>query len=157
MVAIAYSTEFMGSASRGVSPEADYILRESNPPFQRLESFGRGSLFSDLDQLECEFSQPGWDGDAAEPIDLDSLSIAAALARSLPIGIPSPIVGVEPDGQVTLEWYASPTRVLSVSADPRGELHYAALLGAEKQYGTLPFLGDVPRSILAIVRRVSVP
>jgi hypothetical protein len=43
---------------------------------------------------------------------------------------------------------------LSVSVSPDGELHYAALLGLSKAYGTEPFFGEAPRPILDLIFRV---
>jgi hypothetical protein len=55
-----------------------------------------------------------------------------------------------------LEWYHSPRRTLSISFSKNSELHYAALLGASKTYGTEPFFGDVPKIIVDLVSRVMV-
>ncbi|MFH0937823.1 MAG: hypothetical protein V1899_00835 [Planctomycetota bacterium] len=68
--------------------------------------------------------------------------------------VPMPSVGAEPDGHVTLEWHHSSRRTLSVSVSPDGELHYAALFGASKVYGTEPFFGNVPKSILDLISQV---
>ena len=47
--------------------------------------------------------------------------------------------------------------VMVTSVDPVGELHYAALLGRSRAYGTEVFEGTLPNSILALVRRVETP
>ncbi|MDQ6950427.1 MAG: hypothetical protein Q9M26_02035 [Mariprofundales bacterium] len=101
---------------------------------------------------ECEMS--GWDGYNAVPVDPLSVSLAKQFLESLPLGCEAPTIGAEPDGQVTLEWYRAPTLMLSVSVSPTGELHYASLLGASKRYGSEPFSGVVPESVLDLVRKI---
>ena len=66
-----------------------------------------------------------------------------------------PSIGAEPDGQITVEWYRSPQRTLSVSISPDGELHYAALLGSAKTCGTEPFTGAVPNVVADLIHRVT--
>ena len=65
----------------------------------------------------------------------------------------APSVGAEPDGQITFEWYQSQRRILSVSVSQEGDLHYAALLGYSRRYGTEPFFGEIPADILKLVHR----
>jgi hypothetical protein len=67
-----------------------------------------------------------------------------------------PTVGAEADGHLALDWYASPSRVVSVSISPEGDVHYAALLGgAGRRSGTEAFLGDVPSDLLELIRRIA--
>jgi hypothetical protein len=64
-------------------------------------------------------------------------------------------VGAEPDGHITLEWYHSPRQVLSVSVSADSELNYAALLpGPRRASGKEQFVGDIPATILALIRDV---
>jgi hypothetical protein len=64
-------------------------------------------------------------------------------------------VGVEPDGHLTVEWYRSPEETLSVSISADGDLHFAALLGLTKAYGTEPFVSEVPKMISDLIHRVT--
>lgn len=99
--------------------------------------------------------EPGWDGYGAEAVSLRTYQYAYEFLESLPSGIPIPTIGVEADGQLTFEWYHDPSWVLSVSVSPEGDLHYAALLGhLSRLSGTEPFLGNTPREILGIIRRL---
>jgi hypothetical protein len=97
---------------------------------------------------------PNWDGYDASPVLPETVRAASCLLEALPIGTPMPIVGAEPDGHVTFEWYRSPRRTLSVSISPEGEIHYAALLGSSKAYGTEPFFGETPQVVLQLIHRV---
>lgn len=147
-----------GTTSGAVSPEAAFICRESErswEAFQQLNTLGCADLYADLEQLANECTHPDWDGEGAEPVHRGSIDQAARFLRTLPLGAGKPTIGAEPDGQVVLEWYSTPRRVLSVSMSPEGDLHYAALLGPERQYGTVPFLGDIPSTLIELIRRVN--
>lgn len=126
---------------------------------QLKKTFTLGSGIEDsiheLVQVYSECRNNDWDGYGAERVGNSSYELAWALLDVLPAGTPPPTIGAEPDGQLTLEWYRAPYRTLSVSVDPLGELHYAALLGVNKQYGTEQFSGDhIPQPILDLVSRV---
>lgn len=148
------------SLTIGVSEEARFVDTNTDCSLQWLGQAyslddGRmhvGSMFKSLAQ-QC--SQRGWDGFEAEPVSRSAIDNAWRLVSVLPYGFPMPAVGAEPDGHVTLEWYSNPSRLLSVSVGSEGDLHYAALLGGTaRQYGTEPFFGIVPPTLLEIIRRV---
>lgn len=120
-------------------------------------TLGRGinDSIRELVRVYSECNVSDWDGYGADPVSRASHELASALLDVLPPGTPPPTIAAEPDGQLTLEWYRTPYRTLSVSVDPLGELHYAALLGVSKQYGTERFSGDdIPQTILDLVSRV---
>ncbi len=156
-VALLSYTLSAGNPSSAVSAEARFIDTRASEGRYRLwesTSIGYGALAADVERLAEECECPGWDGYNAAPIGVDAAQAADRFVRTLPLGVPRPSVGAEPDGQVTFEWYRSARATLSVSVDPAGLLHYAALLGSASQYGTEPFLGQVPKSILDLIRRV---
>ncbi len=99
--------------------------------------------------------KPGWDGHGAEPVSAAAFRTACRLVESLPPGCPLPGVGAEPDGHLTLEWYRSPSQVLSVSVSPEGVLSYAALLGdTSRRTGSETFQHRVPDDLLHLIRQV---
>ena len=63
-------------------------------------------------------------------------------------------IGAEPDGQITFEWRTSMHRVLSVSVNPNGELHYAGVFGPNKKYSTMAFFTSAPDDLLQLVREL---
>ena len=109
---------------------------------------------SELYKTGEQCSTVNWDGYGAAPVARETFMQAYDFMEALPLGTTAPSVGAEPDGNLTLEWYRSPSRILSVSISPEGELNYAALLGHRKTYGTEPFWGEVPGIILDIIRKV---
>lgn len=88
------------------------------------------------------------------PVHQDTLRNTYSLIESLPWDAPRPSLGAEPDGSLTLEWRRSPQHTLSVSVTPDGELHYAALLGPSRAFGTEAFFDELPEPILGLIRRV---
>ena len=95
-----------------------------------------------------------WDGYGAIAVAQETLHNAFLFLESLPFGFPAPSIGAEPDGHLTLEWHRGRRRTLSVSVSPEGELHYAGLFGPSRVNGTEALFGEVPGSILDLIRRV---
>jgi|SRR5208283_3038195 len=120
---------------------------------QVLGLYGKGAL-NDLYQVYWECQEPGWDGYSALPIADVTYELAQEFIDVLPLGTPLPAFGAEPDGQLTLEWHHSLRRTLSVSVSPDGELHYAAILGSSKNYGTEVFYGEAPKKIVDLIYEV---
>jgi hypothetical protein len=112
-------------------------------------------VYPELVELRSTAEEAGWDGYGALPITVDAYYRAAAFLWSLPNSTPVPSVSAEPDGHITFEWYRSPQRTLSVSVSPEGDLHYAALLGPNRAFGTEVFFGQAPKAILDLIQRVS--
>lgn len=145
--------------TRAASKTADYIAQQSKDerrPLQAAYSLGLGMMdgFNELYKTAKECSVANWDGYGAVPVASETFTQAKNFLEALPLGTIVPTIGAEPDGHITLEWYNSVRRTLSISISPEGELHYAALLGHKKRYGTEPFWGDVPDVIMDIIRQV---
>ena len=122
---------------------------------QDFFKYHRHEVFQALAAQAEACEKPGWDGYGAEPVTLDAYRVAYRLVEHLPADIPMPSVGAEPDGHLTLEWYQSPSRVLSVSVGPAGELNYAALLGeTSRRTGSEVFQNRVPGDLLQLIHQV---
>jgi hypothetical protein len=127
---------------------------------QKSRSAIRDSILGHSESLEElydvweECRTPDWDGYGALAVEQGTYRAAYALIESLPLGFLRPTIGAEPDGQLTLEWRKSPSRILSVSVDPDGFLHYASISGANKHYGTHAFFSSAPTELLQLVRKL---
>ncbi len=144
----------------GVSAGAQYSTSQAHEAESHLrESFTLGNgIRRAMDELVEEFDQcrhANWDGYGAEPITLDTYRAAYSFLEALPAGTEAPEVCAEPDGHLSLEWHRAPRRSLTVSISADGDLHYAALLGPNKTYGTEVFLGDLPEPILDLIERAT--
>lgn len=148
-------------STHGSSDAARYVAGQIGSGRERLhQSYALGlfqkGVFDDLCRVTEECSQPDWDGYGAAPVTRETYRLACRFLEALPLGIPAPTVGAEPDGHLTLEWHRSPRRTLSVSISPDGELHYAALLpGPSRDYGTRLFIGEMPARILELIHEVT--
>jgi hypothetical protein len=147
------------SPSQGHSREADFVVAQSKEINEAWESshYLFGEIARALDELDAvyrETSKPGWDGYSAKATAGESYALARKLLLEYRLGILKPAIGADPDGEVTLEWYHAPRRVLSVSVAPNGDLHYAALIGESSRWGTEPFYGSVPDVILELIEAV---
>ena len=114
-----------------------------------------GKVFEELLKTFEECRQPNWDGYGAQSVREETYHLAHQFWAALPLSTTVPSIGAEPDGQITVEWYRSPQRTLSVSISPDGELHYAALLGSAKTFGAEPFTGAVPTVVADLIHRVT--
>lgn len=151
-------SSFGGMQTFGASGAAEHVFKkieEGRAQLRKSNSFGAGvkNAIEELHGLADECSSVGWDGYDAEPVERKTIRQAEQFLNALPLGMAAPSVGAEPDGQITFEWYQSPRRILSVSISSEGDLHYAALLGYSRRYGTEPFFGEVPFDILKLVHR----
>ena len=67
-------------------------------------------------------STPDWDGYGALAVSQEALLNGRRFLESLPQELPTPSIGAEPDGALTLEWHYSDRRTLSVSVSSGEEL-----------------------------------
>lgn len=146
--------------SRGSSEAARYVSQQTESGLNHLKdslAFGLDAknVAAELRTVFSDCMMANWDGYQAEPVAAATYQLATQLLKTLPLGTAAPAIGAEPDGQLTMEWYHSPRRTLSVSISPQGELHYAALLGIRRAYGTEPFFGEFPEPIMNLIHRVA--
>ena len=148
-----------GASTHGASETAWFVTDEAEKGCRRLqESYAFGmagkGVLSELLQTVKECRDSNWDGYGAAPVSDITYQFAQQFLKALPLGISAPTIGAEPDGHLTVEWYRSPLRTLSVSISPEGDLHYAALIGTAKAFGTEAFFGEAPKAIVDLIHRV---
>ena len=148
-----------GAPTKGASETACFVTQEAEKGRLRLqESYAFGmagkGVLSELLETAEECREPNWDGYGAAPVADGTYQLAQQFLEALPLGITAPTIGAEPDGQITVEWHRSPRRTLSVSVGPNGELHYAALIGTSKAFGTETFFSEAPKFIVDLIHRV---
>ncbi len=161
MTAIALR-QYTAVTSGGASATAGFVAKQIEQWRRQLQGSyalgqqAKGSL-NELYQVFDECRQANWDGYSAVPVSVCTFQSAYEFLEALPLGTPAPSVGAEPDGHLTLEWHRSPRRTLSVSVSAEADLHYAALIGVSKRYGTEPFYGEVPKAIVDLIHCVLAP
>lgn len=145
------TTAGFSDAARSV----DDYRRQEVSWLRNSEAFGLNSrLYEELAEVWGDCQQENWDGHSALPVSRETLRNAYELLEMLPSDLPTPSISAEADGLLTLEWYCSPTRLLSVSISPENELHYAALFGLNRTYGTEIVFGQWPSTILEMIKKV---
>ena len=123
-------------------------IRESVERSQALFG-GKAAAIAQVWTLVNECSEPGWDGDGAEPVDRFAAFRAADVIRALPPGVPLPEVAPEPDGAISLDWIRSRNNLFSLTVGSGHRLAFAWLDGFDRGHGVARFDGQVvPKRIL---------
>ncbi|MBI5155072.1 hypothetical protein HZA57_07530 [Candidatus Poribacteria bacterium] len=112
------------------------------------------ALWTEIESVARECSVPGWDGYGALPVQPSTVERTRSLLMRMPTGLPEPEIGAEPDGAITLEWHGRSSRALSVSVASDGPLHYAAIIGSSKCWGTEEFHLSFPERLRRLVAEV---
>lgn len=95
-----------------------------------------------------------WDGYGALPVSMVAVGNARIFLQMLPSSMPSPDVGVDPDGEVSFEWYRGPSRVFSVSIGDANAVSYAGIFGPSRSHGKEYFFDVMPGTIIQHLRRL---
>jgi len=147
------------SPSFGVSPEADR-LQSLFQDLDRgtLQSVSLGKQRTDaLRQLYgafCETCQPDWDAYGGSATSFEAYVKAEKFIKTLPANIPAPEIAIDPDGEVSLEWFRGPRQVFSVSIGPSDKLTYAGIFGASNTHGEETLNFQIPKVVLQNLRRL---
>ena len=144
-------------ASPAVSSEArevDELLRHGEGDRGVGYALAQDALLNELRQLAIDCSVPDWDGHGARPIDDRSVYLASLFIAGLPLFTPLPEIGVDPDGEVSLDWHVRARHSLSISIGGDGSLAYAALFGTSRMRGVEVIDGGVPETIMAALHRL---
>lgn len=99
-------------------------------------------------------SEPGWDGYDARPVPSASYEQARRLVERLPAAFLNAEVGVDPDGEIALEWRAGPRWIFSISVGKAGVLSYAGIFGANRTHGTERSLETIPGPVADALGRI---
>jgi len=145
--------------NRGVSEDSIALQKQAT---DILEDFAQsvtiGEYYRETRQSLAksteECSVENWDGYGAKAIDSSSYVNAIYFSQLLPVNIPIPEIYVDPDGEVTFEWYTGPRQVFSVTMGSNNELIYAGLFGANKTHGTECLDDELHETILNNIHRV---
>jgi hypothetical protein len=151
---------FLGAhTDRGVSKEAKQIRRHIEDVLEDLlKSLSFGESYRDalsaLYDIAAKAAASNWDGYGAAQVNAFALFQASRLLRILPSTFGAPELSVDPDGEISFEWYLEPRRVFSLSVGPHGELSYAGLFGRSDAHGTEYFGDELPKPILENLNRL---
>ena len=102
----------------------------------------------ELEQAARDAALEGWNGYGARPIQREAYRNARTFIQALPTTVPKPEVGVDPDGEVSIDWLFARGLTLSVSIGARGRLTFVSSIGNRTIEGTEWLDGGIPASIL---------
>jgi hypothetical protein len=145
--------------STGVSEEAKTLqerLAEAISHLFESQTLGESlrENLGNLQEVVQEASNPNWDGYDALPVNQLTHYKASQFLTALPASIPNPEIGVDPDGEISFEWYHSPDNIFSVSVSQGGKLTYAGIFGLSKVHGVEYFEDKMPGAILNNLQRL---
>jgi hypothetical protein len=112
-------------------------------------------LIASLDNACMDAATTDWDGAGGHAILAGSYKQAQVFLELLPAAFPAPLIGVDADGEVTLEWIRGAHAAFSVSISAAGDLTYAGLFGPARARGKEPLGTQLPRAIIANLQRLS--
>ncbi len=147
------------STSVALSAEAELLaqvlgeVRLSSLSSETL-SAGRRNAMNSLILNFREANRPGWDGYDAVAVTPRGFLAAMRVLLAVPTAFPAPEIGIERDGEITLEWFGAADRVLSVSVSDAGRLTYAGLFEERPVCGHVYMGSDLPSEIIELIRRV---
>jgi hypothetical protein len=114
-----------------------------------------GAALDELLDAALEASAQGWDGYGARPVDPKTYARARRFIQALPTTVPKPEIGVDSDGEVSLDWLFGAGLVFSVSVGPSARLTFASLMGKRAIQGTEWLNDGIPAALLDELTRVA--
>jgi hypothetical protein len=144
--------------SRAVNAPPFVVRQLDEIELKFLESWAGRTYYVTWDKIRnasAEAADNDWDGYGARPANMMAVDHALRFLRYVPAGLPDPDVSIDPDGEVSLEWYRAPRKTFSVSIGRDGRLSYAGLFGGSTLHGTEAYFADeLPGEIRSGLRRV---
>ena len=92
-----------------------------------------------------------------EPVDVRIFSRARDLLDRLPHGFAIPEVGLDPDGEIALDWMREDRTMVSLSVGASGALSYAARLRDRTAHGIIELDDGFPAALTELLRNLYHP
>jgi hypothetical protein len=136
--------------SSAVSPEASQLSHVALDVMRKRQEsqllFGiKASLLSDLSSVVSDLHVD----EDQEPVSPEAHCNAEQFILALPDSLPSPAFGVDPDGEISVTWHVSRTRIFSVSISESERIAYAWMDGSNKGHGVDRFRAPELPAMLA--------
>jgi hypothetical protein len=146
---------FTGTSDESVYPVSE-PMRQVKNDFYRTFIFGERSreIKIEIDEIATEGAYDNWDGYGGKAMDPDSWYLANEFFNTIPTTIPAPEVSLDPDGEISFEWYKDRNNIFSVSIGGDKMLTYAGVFGANKARGAEYFSGLIPQAIMENLLRI---
>lgn len=139
-----------GSSSEAIDQPASAFPARSNA----IGPVDRWFALQQLAEVVEHCALEGWDGHGARPITRTAVETGRILLQRLGGELPVPEFAATPDGTLTAEWHDRHGDLV-VELDGGGGLHYAATYrDGARQRGFVPFVGEIPAEIRALIERL---
>ena len=93
--------------------------------------------------------------------DRDGIAVSArvfektrSFIESLPTELPLPMVVVESEEEIGLDWDEDPQRIVSLTVDNSDRVGFSALFGRDPVYGTVECIAGLPETLLYVLARL---
>jgi len=145
--------------SPGVSNESNELVKlDIDAKRHELERASVSRLSRVLDAIPSLKSlyqscrHESWDGRDARPIFDQAFIEAEQLISQIPEKYPMPEIIPEVTGEIGLEWYINPYRVLLLSVAGDGYVYFAALYGfKDSEHGSKKLTGTLNKKIQSLL------
>ena len=95
------------------------------------------------------------DSDAAtDGMSFVALEKASRFMLSLPPELPQPLVVVESEDEIGLDWDEAPERVVSLTIDGSGQIGFSALFGREPVHGKVEYIEGLSETLRHLLGRL---
>ena len=135
---------------------AGVVLAEIDSTIERNlgDEYGR-NLQSRITDLLKHHRHQDWDGEDADPLSEDTVSVACKIAACFPDRVPTD-VNATPHGEVDFDWVVNRKTMLTVSVGPPPKhiIAYAAIFDGERVSGQATWSGTLPRLIRCCFRQL---
>jgi hypothetical protein len=108
----------------------------------------------ELESVASESLEQDWDGYGAKEVDFHSFVNAVKFIKVLPMSLLNLEIGIDPDGEISLDWYGEGNSSVTISIGPNDELTFAARFGQARVHGVEFFEDEIPRAILELLSRL---
>jgi hypothetical protein len=95
--------------------------------------------------------------DGGEQVDVRAFARTRDLLDRLPHGFDVPEVGMDPDGEIALDWIRHDRTMLSLSIGALGDLSYAAHLRDRTAHGVIKLGNGFPGALTELLRTLYHP
>jgi hypothetical protein len=152
----AHPSSYLDSSA---SPQGQAIYLQLERVREGLRSsYSQGDVWNKsriaIDEILRECSHPDWDGYHAIPLHHQTARNARQFAEALPPQFPAPQVSATVAGDITFEWAQSHYRTVTVAVDEHGKVHYAAINGNAKAFGSFPLVDVLGSPIFSLIASV---
>lgn len=158
MTAVAHSYAGQESyGSLGISPSANDSDGLVKQIFDALsKNTYATSKLATLERTYEDANVENWDGHGGLAADIRSYHFAKKFLEKVPYSIPEPEMTVDPDGEISFEWYKSSKQLIILSIGDDGALNYLCVRGRERKRGVVFLDAKIPDTIMSLFKSINI-